>query len=126
MSKPHCDLIMSTNGSSETSRLPPGPFALPIFGNAHLMACPSTHINFTEMEKDYGQVFRIYLGKQMAIVISGDAIKEALVTKAVDFAGRPSIFSADVFTHDGKAPSVAIEDYFSEIEASAGHFLFYT
>lgn len=47
----------------------------------------------------------------MAIVISGDAIKEALVTKAVDFAGRPSIFSADVFTHDGKAPLVPIEDY---------------
>ena len=102
---------MATNSSSEVSRLPPGPFALPIFGNAYLMACPSKYLSFTEMEKDYGQVFRIYLGTQLAVVISGDAIKEALVTKAVDFAGRPSLYSADVFSHDGKAPSVAIEDY---------------
>lgn len=98
--------------SAETPKLPPGPCSWPIVGNAHLMTSESRLADFMEMEKKYGNVFRLYLGKQLAIIVSGrDAIKEAFLTKAADFAGRPILYSTEVFTNGGSAYSVATEDY---------------
>ena len=94
-----------------TYNLPPGPFSLPIVGNAHVMAADSRLADFMEMEKQYGQVIRLNIGKQLAIMVSGEAIKEAFVTKAVDFAGRPSLHSTEIFAFGGKAYSVATVDY---------------
>ena len=94
-----------------TYNLPPGPFSLPVVGNAHVMAADSKLVNFMEMEKQYGQVFRLNLGKQLAIMVSGEAIKEAFVTKAVDFAGRPSLHSIEIYDYGNKACTVATEDY---------------
>ena len=94
-----------------TYNLPPGPFSLPIVGNARVMAADSRLVDLMEMEKQYGQVFRLNIGKQLAIMVSGEAIKEAFVTKAVDFAGRPSLHSSEIFGYGGKAYSVVLEDY---------------
>lgn len=43
-----------------------------------------------QLSERYGKVFSIYFGGRPAVIITGmEAMKEALVTKAVDFAGRP-------------------------------------
>ena len=75
------------------------------------MASVSKFADFMEMEKQYGEVFRLYLGSQLAIIVSGSAIKEAFVTKATDFAGRPSLYSAYIYTNNGQAKNVVVEDY---------------
>ena len=58
-------------------------------------------------------MFRLYLGSQLAVVVSGrKALKEALVTKSLEFAGRPNLYTATYYSHNGKA--VAFADYSPE------------
>ena len=95
-----------------TTNLPPGPFPLPIIGNAHKLAADSRHVDLTELENQYGKVFRLYLGSQLVVVVSGgDALKEVLITKSADFAGRPNLLTSQVAT---KGKAIAMADYSPE------------
>jgi len=95
-----------------TRNLPPGPFSFPIIGNAHKLAADLRHVDLMKLEKQYGKVFRLYLGSKLVVVASGpSAIKEVLVTKSAEFAGRPSLYSSEVFA-EGKA--IGFVDYSSE------------
>ena len=97
------------NRFSATRQLPPGPFPLPIIGNLHKLAADSRYVDLMAMEKQYGRVFRLYLGSQLAIIVSGaEAVKEVLVTRSADFAGRPSMYTMEVYSQ-GKA--VVLVDY---------------
>jgi len=104
-------IILATvifNHFSAAKNLPPGPFPLPIIGNAHQLSAESRHLDFWAIEKQYGHVFRLYVGSQLVIVVSGvEAVKEVLVTKSVEFGGRPSNNTVDIFSHKGKAISFA-------------------
>ncbi|XP_076460969.1 cytochrome P450 1A1-like [Babylonia areolata] len=74
--------------------LPPGPWGLPLVGYLPFFG-PLPHVTFMEMRKKYGDIISISMGSWPAVVISGsDAIKEALVTKRDDFAGRPAFTAA--------------------------------
>ena len=78
--------------------LPPGPFPLPIIGDAHKLAADSRHIDLMKLEKQYGKVFRLYLGNQLVVIVGGgEALKEVLVTKSADFAGRPNLYTSQVY-----------------------------
>ncbi|KAF4090604.1 hypothetical protein AMELA_G00053130 [Ameiurus melas] len=70
----------------------PGPFPWPIIGNAAQIG-RYPHIYFTRMARHYGDVFQIKLGNRSVVVLNGDAIRQALVQKGVDFAGRPDFAS---------------------------------
>ena len=95
-----------------TKHLPPGPFPLPIIGNAHKLAANSRHVDLMQLEKQYGKVFRLYLGSQLVVVVGGgDAIQEVLVTRSSNFAGRPSIHSSEVYS---KGRAIGFADYSSE------------
>ena len=72
------------NRFSAAKSLPPGPFPLPIIGNATKLAAHTRHLDLMAMEKQYGHVFRLYLGSRLVIIVSGQkAIKEALVVRIV-------------------------------------------
>ena len=44
----------------------------------------------SQLRKSYGNVYSMFLGSQPVIIINGlKTIKEAMVTKGIDFAGRP-------------------------------------
>ncbi|XP_039551120.1 cytochrome P450 2F2-like isoform X2 [Pimephales promelas] len=72
---------------------PPGPRPLPVFGNL-------LHVNMANPLKDlerfaerYGNIFSLYTGSRPAVFLNSfKVIKEALVTKAQDFSGRPQDF----------------------------------
>ena len=52
----------------------------------------SRHVDLTKIENLYGKVFRLYLGSQLVVVVSGEeAIKDVLVTKWTKFAGCSSL-----------------------------------
>ena len=105
-------VILIINHFHGTRNLPPGPFAFPIIGNAHKLAADLRHAALMELEKQYGKVFRLYLGSKLVVVASGaSAIKEVLVTKSADFAGRPSLYTSEIFS-EGKA--IGFVDYSSE------------
>ncbi|XP_051508380.1 cytochrome P450 1B1-like [Myxocyprinus asiaticus] len=85
----------------------PGPFPWPLIGNAAQLG-NSPHFYFTQMAQKYGDVFQIKLGSRTVVVLNGEAIKEALIKKAVDFAGRPD-FASFRFVSGGK--SMAFGNY---------------
>lgn len=85
----------------------PGPFPWPIIGNAAQLG-KSPHFYFSRMAQKYGDVFQIKLGSRTVVVLNGDAIKEALVKKSVDFAGRPD-FASFTFVSNGR--SMAFGNY---------------
>ncbi|XP_059373073.1 cytochrome P450 1B1-like [Carassius carassius] len=89
------------------SRRLPGPFPWPVIGNAAQLGT-SPHFYFSRMAQKYGDVFQIKLGSRDVVVLNGDAIKEALIKKGVDFAGRPD-FASFRFVSHGK--SLAFGDY---------------
>ncbi|XP_069810814.1 cytochrome P450 1B1 [Dendropsophus ebraccatus] len=75
---------------------PPGPFPWPVIGNAMQLG-NTPHLAFVELAKKYGEVFQIKLGSQKVVVLNGDrAIRQALVQKGADFAGRPGFASFKV------------------------------
>lgn len=82
---------------------PPGPTALPIVGNLYnLGTLPLA--NLTELSRKYGGIFQIFLGSQRAVVVSDiDTARAALLKSVNDFAGRPSMQSGDIFSHNGRA-----------------------
>ena len=103
-------VTMIANRFSTSKHLPPGPFPLPIIGNAHKLAGQSPYLTLTAMEKHYGKVFRLYIGSELTIVVGGaEALKEALVTKSAEFAGRPKTNTLDVYS--SKAVAIAFVDY---------------
>uniref|UniRef100_A0A4W4EAR4 Cytochrome P450, family 1, subfamily B, polypeptide 1 n=1 Tax=Electrophorus electricus TaxID=8005 RepID=A0A4W4EAR4_ELEEL len=70
----------------------PGPFPWPIIGNAAQLG-NTPHIYFSKMARKYGDVFQIKLGSKPVVVLNGDTIRQALITKGADFAGRPDFES---------------------------------
>ena len=73
----------------------------------HKLAADSRHVDLMATEKQYGHVFRLYLGSQLVIMVSGaNAVKEVLVTKSAEFAGRPNFYTGEVFSQ-GKGLSVS-------------------
>ncbi|XP_067928294.1 steroid 17-alpha-hydroxylase/17,20 lyase-like [Watersipora subatra] len=78
----------------------PGPFRLPIFGNIQFNF-PRMHMQFTEFAQRYGDVFRIQILSQPAIVINSyAALKEAYLQKGKHFIGRPHMLRFEVVRAD--------------------------
>ncbi|KAM3609049.1 uncharacterized protein V6R79_009043 [Siganus canaliculatus] len=83
-------VVILLSRSRRPKNFPPGPTALPILGNIVLMNIENPLQDFERLRKTYGNIYGVFLGSKPAVVISGaKAVKEALVTKAADFAGRP-------------------------------------
>ncbi|XP_031413919.1 cytochrome P450 2F2-like, partial [Clupea harengus] len=70
---------------------PPGPTPLPLIGNL-LQLDPKTPLkDLHKLAQRYGPVFSLYIGTTPAVVLTGQqALREALVSKAVEFTGRPN------------------------------------
>ena len=76
--------------------LPPGPsFALPLLGHLHLLD-KDPRAQFQAWRHQYGDVFSLYMGGRLVVVLNGfPVIKEALVKFADVFSDRPHIFIMD-------------------------------
>ncbi|XP_078278923.1 cytochrome P450 2D14-like [Rhinoraja longicauda] len=71
---------------------PPGPRALPFLGNLLQVDLHNPHLSFAKLRKKYGDVMSLDFGWTNVVVLSGyKALKEALVKKSEDFAGRPEL-----------------------------------
>ena len=73
--------------------LPPGPGpALPLLGHLHLME-KNPLAQFNTWRRHYGDVFSLYMGGRLVVVLNGfPVIKEALVKFADVFSDRPHLF----------------------------------
>ncbi|KAK7101305.1 cytochrome P450 2J1-like [Littorina saxatilis] len=75
------------------SGLPPGPgLALPVIGHLHLLSS-DLRAAFRTWRRQYGDVFSLYMGGRLVVVLNGlPVIKEALVKMADVFSNRPHMF----------------------------------
>jgi len=74
--------------------LPPGPgFALPLLGHLHLLD-KDPRTQFRAWRRQYGDVFSLYMGGRLVVVLNGfPVIKEALVKFGDVFSDRPRVFT---------------------------------
>lgn len=91
--------------------LPPGPFPLPVIGNLLSIGQQMPYRDLANMAKKYGKVFRVHMGSKPVIVLNSYEIaKEALVSKARDFAGRPPhLIFWNIFARNGT--DIAFQNY---------------
>ncbi|KAL3884074.1 hypothetical protein ACJMK2_030296 [Sinanodonta woodiana] len=80
----------------KTNNIPTGPVSVPLLGNIPQLAGRNPLIMFRKWRKQYGDVFSVYMGSQLLIVLNGyETINEALVTRANVFSERPHNFMLD-------------------------------
>lgn len=70
--------------------IPPGPLRLPVVGNMLSLASGDMLQCFQDLRKTYGDVFSLYIGKEVVVVLNGyGTIHGALVRKGSQFVHRP-------------------------------------
>ncbi|XP_044039949.1 steroid 17-alpha-hydroxylase/17,20 lyase isoform X2 [Siniperca chuatsi] len=68
------------------------------------------HLLFTQLARRYGSLFALYLGPHYTVVVNDHRhAREVLLQRGRDFAGRPSMVTADLLTRGGK--DIAFSDY---------------
>ena len=83
--------------------LPPGPLCLPLIGNLHSVGS-EMHTSLLDMSKKYGDIYRLYLGKQLFIVVSGKKLfSKMFVSQSEHFSKRPKDFRAGQYLSKGKS-----------------------
>lgn len=85
------------------SDLPPRPSpALPLLGHLPLVG-KDPRAKFGAWRRRYGDVFSLYMGSRLVVVLNGyDVIREALLKRADVFSNRPKMFITELITNRGK------------------------
>ncbi|XP_072981067.1 cytochrome P450 CYP73A100-like [Typha angustifolia] len=82
---------------------PPGPAAVPVFGNWLQVGNDLNHRFLARMAKKYGDVFLLRLGVRNLVVVSDPKLAtEVLHTQGVEFGSRPRNVVFDIFTANGQ------------------------
>ncbi|XP_055954831.1 cytochrome P450 2B19 [Patella vulgata] len=78
--------------------IPPGPkFTLPLIGDLLFLGKGDINVILRRMRKKYGDIFSMYFGPRLVIVLNGyDKIKEALVKNGDLFSDRPTLFVSEM------------------------------
>ncbi|PVD29112.1 hypothetical protein C0Q70_11709 [Pomacea canaliculata] len=79
---------------------PPGPWlAVPLLGHLLLLMKKDPLEQFAAWRRQYGDVFSLYLGSQLVVVLNGyKVLKEALVNNADVFSDRPFASFENIIT----------------------------
>lgn len=82
--------VFKNQKKNKYANFPPGPKALPIIGNLHIINSMKPQKSFMEISKKYGTIFSIQFGTEKFVILCGyDTVKDALINHAEEFAGRP-------------------------------------
>ncbi|XP_062078741.1 cytochrome P450 71D9-like [Humulus lupulus] len=96
-------LIQSSRTSSSASKLPPGPWKLPILGNIHQLIGPLVHHTLRDLAMKHGPLMYLRIGEVQTIVVSSpEYAKEVMRVHDIAFASRPSILFAKIIFYDCK------------------------
>lgn len=75
---------------SYPSGLPPGPIGIPLFGYMFFLG-DKPHIVLNKLAQKYGDIFSLYLGNRLVVVLNSyETIKAAYVKQADIFHGKPA------------------------------------
>ncbi|XP_037836091.1 steroid 21-hydroxylase isoform X3 [Kryptolebias marmoratus] len=94
----------------------PGPPSHFLFGNMMELTHDHMPIHLTDLAQRYGSIYRLKFGNTTMVVLSsGEAIREALVKKWSDFAGRPISYTGNIVSGGGH--NISLGDYTEEWRA---------
>lgn len=80
--------------------IPPGPLGLPLVGYLPFMG-RDPHVILDRLAMKYGQIFSVYFGNQLVIVLNNyESVKEALIKQAEIFSGRPKNMTFNIQNPD--------------------------
>ncbi|XVE58757.1 hypothetical protein DITRI_Ditri04bG0194800 [Diplodiscus trichospermus] len=92
-----------SNHSKNGRKLPPGPHALPIIGNLHMLG-KLPHQSLHHLAKRYGPIMSIWLGSIPTIVVSSPQAAELfLKTHDLVFASRPKVQASEYLSYGARA-----------------------
>ncbi|KAF4796074.1 Cytochrome P450 2J6 [Turdus rufiventris] len=81
-------------------QFPPGPTPYPFFGNLLQMNFKVHHEHLKKMAKTHGNICTLWFSNTPAVVLQGfHAVKEGLIARAEDVAGRPTSKIFHILTH---------------------------
>ncbi|KAM7480942.1 hypothetical protein LguiB_005525 [Lonicera macranthoides] len=87
-----------------STKLPPGPFSIPIFGSWLQVGNDLNHRTLVAMSQTYGPVFLLKLGSKNLVVVSEPELaKQVLHTQGVEFGSRTRNVVFDIFTGNGQS-----------------------
>lgn len=71
--------------------IPPGPqLTLPVIGDILVFKDGDILRTFQKLRKQYGDIFSLYLGRELTVVVNGyDLLQKAAVKRGMQFVGRP-------------------------------------
>ena len=86
---------------SKLRNLPPGPRALPIIGNLHLLGT-HPHEDLAKLAKTYGPVMSLWFGQKLTVVATSPAAaEEILKTQGLNFTSRPKTTFGELVVSEG-------------------------
>ncbi|KAM1938196.1 hypothetical protein ACFX15_015246 [Malus domestica] len=101
--------ILINASSRQSQKLPPGPKALLIIGNLHMLG-NLPHRSLQNLAKKYGPIMSMRRGSKTTIVVSSPKAAELfLKTHDTIFASRPQVQSSKYMSYDTKA--MAFSEY---------------
>ncbi|XP_057690125.1 steroid 21-hydroxylase [Corythoichthys intestinalis] len=104
------------NSSCPNGKTPPGPPSRFLIGNMMELARDHLPIHLTRLAQNYGDIYQLKYGNTRLVVLnSSEVIREALVKKWSDFAGRPMSFTGNFVSGGGR--SISLGDYNDEWRA---------
>ena len=93
--------IISSMASS--SKLPPGPLSIPIFGNWLQVGNDLNHRLLASLCNRFGSIFLLKLGSKNLVVVSdAELASQVLHAQGVEFGSRPRNVVFDIFTGNGQ------------------------
>nr|XP_009794009.1 PREDICTED: premnaspirodiene oxygenase-like [Nicotiana sylvestris] len=89
------------NSNSQTKRLPPGPWKLPLIGSMfHILGGLPHHV-LRNLAKKFGPLMHLQLGEMSVVVVtSPEMAKEVLKTHDLAFASRPKLLAAEIVIYN--------------------------
>ncbi|GMP65082.1 hypothetical protein CsSME_00026043 [Camellia sinensis var. sinensis] len=95
-------LINTTKPNRSTSKLPPGPWQLPLIGNMHqLISSSLTHQTLTNLAKKHGPLMHLRLGEVSTIVVSSpETAEQVMKTHDLIFAQRPYLLASRIISYN--------------------------
>ncbi|KAL0446160.1 UNVERIFIED_CONTAM: Labd-13Z-ene-9,15,16-triol synthase, chloroplastic [Sesamum latifolium] len=96
-----CLFMLFTKSRNKTAPTPPGPWGLPIVGFLPFLR-PDMHIQFTELARQYGPIYKLWLGTKLCTVISSPSLtKEIVRDRDTIFANRGSTVAGRIGSYNG-------------------------
>ncbi|KAL4233346.1 monooxygenase [Mactra antiquata] len=99
-----CTLLLVYMNTRRRRNVPPGPPLLPIVGNLHSLMSRDTLGRLSELRRQYGDIFGLYMGNQLMIFLNGyDTIHDALVKKGslFMFRAKPAYEKKSIYNTKG-------------------------